>query len=245
MTKPKFTAEFSYEVRLAVSLPRAWTTFLKRVASGHYDYKCREAGECGVINGLNNTTCDGEFPSSFRVTWRELDLITKVMEQARYHRDGDKADVAPAIHQWLRETKIAIEERHAAIEACFDPAPIVIATEQQPLEPHDVASWAAFLSTVRVGGGLPLTFRPDDTHVVVEMIVPYVPPEPQPLADPTKVPLAIAAGFPVPFSVRYRLPAYSPDNAPHFIRQIVRDIYHHEIDEQFHVDGSRPFAPEH
>jgi len=110
--------KFEYEVRLAVSLPSAWTTLLKQVAAHHYDYKCREAGACGVINGLHNTTCDSEFPSSYRVTWRDLDLITKVMEQADHHRD--EAGVAPAIHQWLREAKDAIVERHAVIEKYFD-----------------------------------------------------------------------------------------------------------------------------
>ncbi len=92
-----------------------------------------------MINGLHNTTSDGEVPASFRVTWSDLDLIAKVMEQARYHvstaaaaADDAKITVlckgadaittiatAVAIHQWLRETKAAIEERHAAIEAHF------------------------------------------------------------------------------------------------------------------------------
>lgn len=114
-----------------------------------------------------------------------------------------------------------------------------------PLAPHDVASWAAFLSTVRVGGALPVTFRPDGDDVLVEVIVPYVPPPARSPADPTKIPLTIADGFPVPLSARYKLPIFSPTNAAHFIRHIVREIYHHEIDEQLCVDGGRPFAPEH
>ena len=113
------TSKFSYEVRLEVSLPSAWTTLLKQVASHHYDYKCREAGERGVINGLHNTTCDGEFPSSYPITWRDLDLITKVMEQARYFSD-ETNDTGPAISLWLYEAKRAIKDRHAAIEAHFD-----------------------------------------------------------------------------------------------------------------------------
>ena len=114
-----------------------------------------------------------------------------------------------------------------------------------PLEPGDVASWATFLPTVHVGGALPVTFRPDGDHVLVEVIVPYVPPPPQAPADPNKIPLRIAEGFPVPLSARYKLPAYSPNNAAHFIRRVVREIYLHEIDEQLRVDGHRPFAPEH
>jgi len=116
---------------------------------------------------------------------------------------------------------------------------------ETPLDPQDVASWAAFLPTVRVGGALPVTFRPDGDHVLVEVIVPYVPPPPQPSANPTKIPLTIAEGFPVPLSARYKLPPFSPVNAAHFLRHIVREIYPHEIDEQLRIDGSRPFAPEH
>lgn len=116
---------------------------------------------------------------------------------------------------------------------------------EKNLDPQDVASWAAFLPTVHVGGALPVTFRADGDHVVVEVVVPYVPPEAQPSADPTKIPIAITAGFPVPLTMRYRLPAYSPDNAAHFLRHLVREIYHHEIDEQIRVDDRRPFAPEH
>lgn len=113
-------------------------------------------------------------------------------------------------------------------------------------------SWADFLPTVRVGGALPVTFWIDDAFVVVEMTVPYVAPK---RAEPTdrwidtpagqRIPLAIADGFPVPVSGRYRLPAFSPDTAVHFLRHIVREIYHHEIDEQLRVGDCRPFAPEH
>lgn len=130
-----------------------------------------------------------------------------------------------------------------------EPHTIIIDEPQQHLDPHDRASWAAFLATVRVGGALPVTFRPDGDHVIIEVVVPYVPPEPQPAADPNKIPLAIANGFPVPVSARFKLPAYSPVNAPsdaaQFLRDLVHEMYHHEIDEQLRVDGNRPFAPEH
>lgn len=117
--------------------------------------------------------------------------------------------------------------------------------DAKDLAAHDIESWASFLPTVRVGGALPVTFRADGDHVLVEVIVPYVPPPPSVLADPNKIPLAIAEGFPVPLLARYKLPAYSPVNAAHFLRHIVREIYHHEIDEQLRVDDDRPFAPEH
>lgn len=79
--------------------------------------------------------------------------------------------------------------------------------EQQHLDPQDATCWADFLSTVRVGGALPVTFRPDGDHVIVEVIVPYVPPETQAPAEPNKIPIRIAEGFPVPLTARYKLPA--------------------------------------
>jgi hypothetical protein len=134
-----------------------------------------------------------------------------------------------------------------------EPPGIEVSTVASSLEPHDVASWAAFLPTVRVGGALPVTFRAEGEFVVAEVIVPYVTPPPR---EPElklfidnyvggKIPLAIAEDFPVPVAARFRLPRYSPDTAAHFLRQIVRTIYQHEIDEQFRVGDTRPFNPEH
>lgn len=112
--------------------------------------------------------------------------------------------------------------------------------------PTTATSWAEFLPTVRVGGALPVTFNLDGDHVVVvEVVVPYVPPAARDNLDPNKIPIAIAEGFPVPLTMRYKLPDYSPVNAAHFIRHLVREIYQHEIDEQLRVGDARPFAPEH
>jgi hypothetical protein len=102
---------FEYQVRIAVSLPRAWTTLLKQIAARHYDYQCRESGDHGVINGLHNTACDGDFPSSSPVSWRDLDLITKVMEQA------PNMTVARQIDAFLLKYKRVIERRQSQIEA--------------------------------------------------------------------------------------------------------------------------------
>jgi hypothetical protein len=106
-------------------------------------------------------------------------------------------------------------------------------------------SWAEFLPTVRVGGALPVTFTLDGDHVLVEVVVPYVPPEAPDITDPNKIPIRIAEGFPVPLTARYKLPDYHPENAASFVRHIVREIYHHEADEQLRVGDHRPFAPEH
>lgn len=133
--------------------------------------------------------------------------------------------------------------RHALVDAAMTLHSEADELENLPLESHDIESWATFLPTVRVGGALPVTFRLEGDRVIVEVTVPYVPPEPQLVADPDKIPIAIAEGFPVPLTMRYKLPAYSSVNAAHFIRHIVREIYHHEIDEQLRVDDSRPFAP--
>lgn len=143
--------------------------------------------------------------------------------------------------------------RHAMIDAAMVLHTEASQLEGPPLEPHDVASWGAFLPTVRVGGALPVTFRADGDYVVVEVIVPYVSPAPREPELPLfidnyvggKIPLAIAEGFPVPVAARYRLPRFAPDTAARFLRQIVRAIYQHEIDEQLCVGSERPFAPEH
>jgi hypothetical protein len=124
---------------------------------------------------------------------------------------------------------------------------------ERPFDLQDIEAWGAFLRTVRVGGALPVTFRLDITppygeHVLVEMIVPFVEaPDAavSALQDPDKIPLRIAEGFPVPVTARFRLPLFTTAGAADFIREIVRKIYHHEIDEQIYIRSSRPFAPEH
>jgi hypothetical protein len=75
------------------------------------------------------------------------------------------------------------EDERRAIEQRMQ----VAATKERHLDPQDIASWASFLPTVRVGGALPVTFRSDGDYVVVEVIVPYVPPPPQLSTDPSKI----------------------------------------------------------
>ena len=103
---------FEYEVKLAVSIPTAWAQLLKDAAKHHYDHRCNEAGHHGVVNGLYNTACDGEYPSTIAATWRDLDLVTKVAEQLEYHTD-DHATIRE-IRAWLRATKDTIEKQHHA-----------------------------------------------------------------------------------------------------------------------------------
>jgi hypothetical protein len=106
---------FEYEVRMAVSIPLAWATLLKQSAEHHYDYKCREAGKSGVVKGLFNTARGGEFPSTYAVSWSNLDLITKVAEQLHHHTK-DQALIL-AIRGWLRTTMDAIKRQHVACRA--------------------------------------------------------------------------------------------------------------------------------
>lgn len=100
---------FEYEVRLCVSIPLSWASLLKEAAAHHYDHLCREIGKQGVINGLYNTAYDSEYPSTRAVSWRDLDLITKVAEQLEYHTQDHL--LIRAIRRWLRETKDAIEHQ--------------------------------------------------------------------------------------------------------------------------------------
>lgn len=143
--------------------------------------------------------------------------------------------------------------RHALVDAALSLHAEAAQLESPPLEPHDIESWAAFLPTVRVGGALPVTFRAEGHYVVVEVIVPYEPPEPgkpelKLFTDNDvggKIPIAIAKGFPVPLAARYKLPPYHDESAARFVRYLVRQIYLHEVDEQLRVSDTRPFAPEH
>ena len=105
---------FEYEVRLAVSIPLTWALLLKTASKHHYDARCHTAGDHGVINGLYNTALDSEWPSTYPVTWSDLDLTTKVAEQLEYHT-FDHALVR-AIRAWLRETMDAITRQgHACM----------------------------------------------------------------------------------------------------------------------------------
>jgi hypothetical protein len=103
---------FKYEVRLYVSIPLAWATLLKQAAKHHYDHRCNEAGDHGVINGLFNTAQGSEWPSIFPVAWSDLDLITKVAEQLEYHTN-DHALIR-TIRAWLRKTMDMIDHQHSA-----------------------------------------------------------------------------------------------------------------------------------
>ena len=103
---------FEYEVRLAVSIPRAWATLLKTASKYHYDYKCRATGDHGTVNGLFNTALDGEWPGTLAVTWSDLDLTTKVAEQLEHHTPDHT--LIREIRTWLRETMAAITGQRAA-----------------------------------------------------------------------------------------------------------------------------------
>lgn len=114
--------DFEYTVRLGVTIPRAWAQVLKTVGAHHYDYKCREMSECGVVNGLFNSASfneDPEFkadnpswPSTHPVTWRDCDGMMKIMEQAHYTFD---LVVIGEIRAWLRRTMDQIQRRHHEI----------------------------------------------------------------------------------------------------------------------------------
>ena len=101
---------FEYEVRLAVSIPLAWATLLKEASKHHYDSRCKAAGDHGVVNGLYNTALDSEWPSTCAVTWRDLDLVTKIAEQLEHHTPDHV--LIREIRAWLRATKDAIETQH-------------------------------------------------------------------------------------------------------------------------------------
>jgi hypothetical protein len=130
MTAAPLQFGFEYEVKLAVSIPLAWAELLKEAAKHHYDYKCRESGERGVVNALYNTAQGGPFMRmrqedraadetdedllvgiNHPVSFSDLDLVSKVAEQLRYHsKDGL---LVLAIHAWLQDTMEALSKQRA------------------------------------------------------------------------------------------------------------------------------------
>ena len=100
---------FEYEVRLAVSIPIAWATLLKEASKHHYDARCREIGERGVVNALYNTAFDGEWPSNYPVSFSDLNIVSKVAEQLRWHTDDHLLIIA--IRGWLSTTMDALAKQ--------------------------------------------------------------------------------------------------------------------------------------
>lgn len=122
------------------------------------------------------------------------------------------------------------------------------------LDDVDRARWSAFIASARVGGAIPVSFLMQDDFVVLEAFVPYVSPDsassdPAICSDlnvgafPIRIPIQIADGFPVPVSGRCRLPPFVNESlSASFLRDLVRQLYLHEIDEQFRLADRRPFA---
>jgi hypothetical protein len=109
--------DFEYMVRLGVAIPLAWARVLKTTGAHHYDHKCREMSECGVVNGLHNVATFNEDPafegfSFLPVTWSDCDGMMKILEQAHYKFDPA---VIVDIRAWLRRTMDRIEARHREI----------------------------------------------------------------------------------------------------------------------------------
>lgn len=101
---------FEYTVRLAVSIPLAWAKLLKQAAEHHYDYKCRETGKQGVVNALCNIALDGEWPSTYLVSFSDLNLVSKVAEQLHHYTDDHR--LVLSIRAWLQDTMEAIVKQH-------------------------------------------------------------------------------------------------------------------------------------
>jgi hypothetical protein len=81
---------FEYEVRARLDFTREEAGFLRDRAREHYDGTCRAAAEpgqhspAGLINGMMVVSSDTG--SGWQVfTFREIDLLCKVLEPAREH----------------------------------------------------------------------------------------------------------------------------------------------------------------
>jgi hypothetical protein len=62
-----------------------------------------------VVNALYNTACDGEYPSNHPVTFRDLNLVSKVAEQLHYHTEDHT--LALTIRAWLQDTMEALAKQ--------------------------------------------------------------------------------------------------------------------------------------
>lgn len=134
---------FEYEVKLAVSIPITWAILLKQAAQHHYDYKCRESGERGVVNALYNTAHDGEWPSNHPVTWSDLDRVTKIAEQLEHHTQDHV--LVRAIRGWLRETMDAIaRQRNACMELPVTPTGLQPVSDPRQGARHESSDADAF-----------------------------------------------------------------------------------------------------
>jgi hypothetical protein len=151
--------DFEYTVRINVAIPLVWTKVLKETGTRHYDYKCREMAECGVVNGLYNTATlndDPEFrvghsswPSTHPVAWRDCDGMMKILEQAHYMFD---LVLVGEIRAWLRRTMSQIETRHAEIASTQN---VVVAIGEAIARARYARRWLS---------------RPDATEVIVEKL---------------------------------------------------------------------------
>lgn len=109
MSDKPIQSGFEYEVRLAVSIPLAWATLLKQAAKHHYDARCREVGDRGVVNALYNTAHDGEWPSTYAVSFSDLNITAKVAEQLQRHTDDHLLTLT--IRAWLHDAMEAIAKQ--------------------------------------------------------------------------------------------------------------------------------------
>jgi len=125
VTEPRLlepiAGDFEYEVRSNVAIPLSWAKILKIVGERHYDYKCREAAKQGVVNALHNQALfneDDEFradhpeASMHPISWRNCDLMLKILEQARHVEEPEISD----IRKWLQHTMRRIAARHEEIQ---------------------------------------------------------------------------------------------------------------------------------
>lgn len=128
-------------------------------------------------------------------------------------------------------------------------------TTPERSQDHACQKWRAFLSTVRVGGALPISFEvvdgcacrercPDrSTHIRASMIVPHVgSPEPDPTA--TRFPVRLAKGLLIPVERTTAVPQWTDQaDASEWVRCQVIWFYRHEAEEQIEIDGVRVFEP--
>lgn len=110
--------DFEYKVRLNVAIPLAWAKVLKTVGANHYDYKCQEAAQRGVVNALYNVAVWNEepvdkdgprWPSTHPVEWADCDCMMKILELGTFY--GFNPGALCSILVWLRLTMDRLSAR--------------------------------------------------------------------------------------------------------------------------------------
>ena len=137
---------FTYKVELYVRLDIHQTTLLKECCEHHYDYKVKESGRCGPVNGLHNgalwfeeDAAKGELipersyysPLSFN----DIDTMVKALEQRHYHcKTPERIKIGNDLDTLLRAMLTTINQEYTRLMEAR-PSPVLTFMQSVPPPP--------------------------------------------------------------------------------------------------------------